>query len=130
MSTDIWKFDNAIKLLGKRRQLVIHRMPERGHVFRLVLKQNTYAKLSDPFAFHRQKRKKRRRPPSPWFLERCHRMDAGQHEGFAQIEVWAESLPDRKNQQTVTPGMPHRLSQRLPLPMFVIPAKPFAVCSA
>ena len=39
MPTDIWKFDDAIKLLGKRRQLVIH-------------------------------------PPSPWFLERCHRMDA------------------------------------------------------
>ena len=55
MPTDIWKFDDAIKLLGKRRQLVIHRMPERGHVFRLVLKQNAYAKLSDPFAFHRQK---------------------------------------------------------------------------
>jgi L-methionine (R)-S-oxide reductase len=46
-----------------------------------VLKQNAYGKLSDPFAFHRQKRKERRRPPSPWFLARCHRMDAGQHEG-------------------------------------------------
>jgi hypothetical protein len=26
MPTDIWKFDDAIKLLGKRRQLVIHRI--------------------------------------------------------------------------------------------------------
>jgi hypothetical protein len=96
MPTDIWKFDDAIKLLGKRRQLVIHRMPEGGHVFRLVLKHNAYAKLPNPFAFPREKRKKRRRPPSPWFLERGHRMDAGQHEGFAQIEVWAESATGSK----------------------------------
>ena len=32
------EFDNAIKLLEKRRQLVIHRVPGRGHVFRVVLK--------------------------------------------------------------------------------------------
>jgi len=77
-----------------------------------VLKQNAYGKLSDPFAFHRQKRKQRRRPPSPWFLARCHRMDAGQHEGFAQIEARAESPTGSKESTTVTPGMPHRLLQR------------------
>jgi hypothetical protein len=85
------EFDDAIKLLQQGRQLVIHRMLGRGHVFRLVLKQNARAKLPDPFVCHRKKRKKRKRPPSQWFLERRHLMDAGQHEGFAQIEAWSES---------------------------------------
>jgi hypothetical protein len=66
-------------------------MQGRGHVYRVVLKQNARAKLPDPFIFHRKKRRKRRRQPTEWFLARRHLMDAGKHEGFAQVEVWAES---------------------------------------
>jgi hypothetical protein len=85
------EFDDAIKLLEQRRRLVIHRVSGRGHVSRVVLKQNARAKLPDPFVFHRKKRRKRKRPPSQWFLERRPLMDAGQHEGFSQIEAWSES---------------------------------------
>jgi hypothetical protein len=66
-------------------------MQGRGHVYRVVLKQNARAKLPDPFIFHRKKRRKRRRQPTEWLLARRHLMDAGKHEGFSQVEVWAES---------------------------------------
>ena len=71
--------------------MVVHRKPGRGHVFRVELKQNARAKLPDPFIFHRKKRKKRKKVPTSWFLERRHLMDAGKHEGFATIEPWSES---------------------------------------
>jgi hypothetical protein len=51
-----WEFDDAIKLLEQRRLLVIHRVPGRGHVFRVVLMQNARAKLPDPFVFAEIKR--------------------------------------------------------------------------
>lgn len=41
------EFDDAIKLLEQRRPFVIHRVPGRGHVFRVVLKQNARARLPD-----------------------------------------------------------------------------------
>lgn len=84
------EFDAAIELLQRRRLAVI-RVQGRRNGFRVVLKKNPQAKLPDPFIFHRKKRKKNRRPPTQWFLEHRHLMDAGQHEGFAKTEPWHES---------------------------------------
>ena len=85
------EFDAAIQLLERRRQIVIRRVQSRGRVLRVTLKQNARAKLPDPFIYHRQKRRKRKKPPTQWFLERRHLMDAGQHQGFAAKEPWHES---------------------------------------
>jgi hypothetical protein len=85
------EFDDAIKLLERRRQIVIRQVQNRGRVLRVVLKQNARAKLPDPFLYHRKKRRKRTKPPTTWFLERRHLMDAGQHGGFTTTEPWHES---------------------------------------
>ena len=83
------EFDDAMKFLEKRRQLVIRRA--RGSVFRVILRRDHRTRLPDPFVFHRKKRSKRNRPPTEWFLERRHLMDSGQHSGFAEREPWHES---------------------------------------
>ena len=85
------EFDAAIKLLEKRRQIVVRRVLSHGRVFRVVLKQNSRARLPDPFVFHRVKKRKRRKPPTQWFLERRHLMDSGQHSGFGKLEPWHAS---------------------------------------
>lgn len=85
------EFDDAIRLLEKRRQLVLRRVPCRGRVLRVVLKKNCGAgRLPDPFIYHRKKRKKKRKTPTAWFLENRKLMDAGQHSGFAKREPWHE----------------------------------------
>jgi len=70
---------------------VVRLVQPQGRVFRVILRRNRRTRLPDPFVFHRKKRSKRKRPPTEWFLERRHLMDAGQHSGFAKREPWHES---------------------------------------
>jgi hypothetical protein len=85
------EFDDAIKFLERRRQIVIWRVQSRGRVLRVGLKQNARAKLPIRLLYHRKKRRKRKKPLTQWFLERRHLMDAGQHSGFVEREPWQES---------------------------------------
>jgi hypothetical protein len=39
----------------------------------------------------KKKRRKKKRKPTEWFLERRHLMDQGIHSGFATLEPWHES---------------------------------------
>ena len=77
------EFDEAIKFLEKRKQIVIRLVQPQGRVFRVILRPDRRTRLPDPFVFRRKKRYKRKRPPTDWFLERRHLMDKGQHSGFA-----------------------------------------------
>jgi hypothetical protein len=118
------EFDDAIRLLEKRRQSAIHRVPGRGHVFRLVLKQNARARLPDPYCFPSQG-KKRKKAPTAWFLERRQFIDAGQHEGFATIQPWSESAYWIDQENALDQGGPSQNSAplvllRLPLPTFAM----------
>ena len=85
------EFNDAIKLLEKRRQIVVRLVQPQGRVFRVILRPDRRTRLPDPFIFHRNKRSKRKRPPTDWFLERRHLMDEGRHSGFAKREPWHES---------------------------------------
>ena len=84
------EFEDAMKLLERRRLIIIRRVPGRGHVYRVTLKES-HSALPDPFVFYRKKRKKKKKPPTTWFLERRNLMDAGKHDGFATTEPWRES---------------------------------------
>ena len=119
------EFDDAIKLLEKRRQIVVRRAPGRGHVFRVTLREDSHASLPDPFVFHRKKRKRRKKPPTAWFLERGHLMDAGQHEASPQ-STRGPSQPtgSSKNGHSITAGKSQNsapyVPRRLPLPTFAM----------
>jgi hypothetical protein len=87
------EFNDALRLLEKRKLIVIRRVPSRSRpVLVVTLKQNRSVRLPDPYTFHRKKkRKSKKRPPSDWFLEHRQFFDIGIHTGFAVVQPWSES---------------------------------------
>jgi hypothetical protein len=86
------EWDDAIELLVKRKYAVIHgsgrNVAGEGRVITLRTKAS---RLPDPYFVVKKKKRKRKRLPTAWFLERRHLMDQGIHSGFATIEPWHES---------------------------------------
>jgi hypothetical protein len=86
------EWDAAIELLVKRKYAVISGSGRNiSGQHRVITLKPTTKRLPDPYLFVKKKRRKKKRNPTEWFLERRHLMDQGIHSGFATLEPWHES---------------------------------------